>query len=120
MALGVPLVATKSWAVPEAGNVYLRARELCEQMGDTSETFPTLYGLLAFYFTRAEHKTAQELAEQLLRLAQSQQDSALLLEAHLALGSSLFYQGDLAPGRTRLEQGSALYDAPQHLSLAFS
>ena len=39
-----------------------------------------------FYLVRAEHKTARELGEQLLSLAQSVQDPALLLEAHMALG----------------------------------
>ena len=120
VALGVPFIATKGFAAPEARNVYLRARELCEQLGDTPETFPTLWGLYAFYFVRAEHKTAHELGEQLLRLARSQHDSGLLLEAHFALGYSLFLLAELTSARTHLEHGSALYDAQQHHSLAFT
>ena len=63
---------------------------------------------------------AHELGEQLLRLAQRRHDSALLVEAHYALGFTLFHLGEPAPARTHLEQGSALYDAQQHHSLAFS
>ena len=100
--------------------MYIRARELCEQVGDTPETFPTLFGLWAFYLTRAEHKRARELGEQLLRLAESRQDSALLLEAHVAMGVVLLFLGELAPARTHVEHGSALYDTQQHHSLAFS
>ena len=55
VALGVPLTATKSWAAPEVGKVYMRARELCEQVGDTPELFPVLWGLCAFYLVRAQH-----------------------------------------------------------------
>ena len=120
VALGVPLTATKSFAAPDVGKVWMRARELCEQMGDTPDLFPTLWGLWAFYITRAEHKTARELGEQLLHLAQSQHDSALLLEAHYAMGFTLFHLGELAPGRTHLEHGTALYDSEQHQALAFS
>ncbi len=79
-----------------------------------------LFGLWVSYLARAEHKRAHELAEQLLRLAQSRQDPALLVGAHCALGVALFYLGELAPARTHLEQGSALYDSQQHHSLAFS
>ena len=120
VALGVPLTATKSWAAAEVGQVWIRARELCEQGGDTPETFPTVFGLWAFYLVRAEFKQAHELGEQLLRLAQNAQDSALLLVAHYAMGMTLFHGGEPAPACTHLEQGSALYDAQQHHYLAFS
>ena len=53
-------------------------------------------------------------------MAQSRHDSELLLEAHFALGVALFYLGELAPARTYLEQGIALYDSQQHHSLAFT
>ena len=111
-------MATKGFAAPAVENVYMRAQELCEQVGDTPETFPVLWGLWSFYVTRAEHKKAHELGERLLRVAQSQRDSALLLEAHLALGGVLFFLGELAPARAHLEQGTALYDSAQHHALA--
>ena len=119
VALGAPL-ATKGFTAPEVGNVYLRARELCEQLGDTLELYPTLYGLWLFYFVRAEYTTAHELGEQLLRLAQSRQDFTLLLAAHFVMGQTLLHLGEPAPARTHLEQGSALYDAQQHHALTLS
>ena len=63
---------------------------------------------------RAEFQTARELGEQLLSLAQRVQDPALLLEAHHALGDTLFYLGEFARARAHLEQGMALYDPQQH------
>ena len=35
------------------------------------------------------------------------------------MGATLYFRGELAAGRTHLEHGAALYDAPQHHSLAF-
>ena len=79
-----------------------------------------LWGQSAFYQVRAKYKTAHELAEQLLRLAQRRPDPALLLEAHLEIGSILSDLGELALARTHLEHGSALYNSSQHHALAFS
>ena len=120
VALGVPLTAVTSWGAPEVEKVYQRARELCKEVGDTPDLFPTLWGLWAFYLVRAEHAQAHGLAEQLLRLAPSRRDSALMLEAHHAMGMASYALGDLASARTHLEQGSELYDAKRHHALAFS
>jgi len=68
---------------------------------------------------RAEYKTAHELGEQFLALAQSIQDPALLLVAHYVLGITLTGLGELVLARQHLEQGIALYDPQQHRSLAF-
>jgi class 3 adenylate cyclase/predicted ATPase len=78
-----------------------------------------LWGLARFYLVRAEPKTARELGEQFFSLAQRLQDPALVLEAHRALGQTLFHLGDFACARAYLEQGIALYDPQQHRALAF-
>jgi predicted ATPase len=114
ITLGQPLIATKGYAAPEVGVVYSRARELCRQVGETSQLFPVLRGLWAFYNVRAEYKTARELGEQCLTLAQRVQDPALLIEAHYALGNTLFLLGEFASVRAHLEQGIAVRDPQQH------
>jgi predicted ATPase len=80
--LGPTLSATKECAAPEVVQVYTRARELCQQVGETPEHFPVLWNLSIFYLARSEHQTALELGEQCLQLAQRVQDEALLLTAH--------------------------------------
>jgi class 3 adenylate cyclase/predicted ATPase len=119
IALGAPLRATKGFAAPEVERIYARARELCQQVGETPQLFPMLSGLAGFYLMRAEFQTARELGEQLLNLAQRQQDSAPLLEAHQILGITLFWLGELTSARAHLEEGIALYNAQRHHSLAF-
>src|SRR5581483_152829 len=119
-ALGVPLVATKGYAAPAAGEAYTRARELCQRVEETPQLFPVLVGLFRFYLVRAEHETARELGEQLLSLAQRIQDPALLLEAHFPLGASLYCLGEFVPAREHLEQSIVRYDALQHRSHALA
>ena len=111
-ALGAPLQATKGWAAPEVGQAYTRARELCQQVGETPELFPILWGLFPFYGVRAEFQRQRELGEQLHNLAQSVQDPVLLLEAHLAMGTLLFHFGELIPAREHLEQGDCPLQLP--------
>lgn len=119
IALGVPLIATKGYASSEVGQVYARAHQLCRQVGETSQLFSALMGLRVVYSVRGESQTARELGEQLLRLAESVQDPALLLQAHYALAIPLFAQGKLTCARVHLEQSLALYDPQQHRSLTF-
>jgi len=117
--LGSVLMAAKGYAAPETGKVYTRARELCQQVGETPQLFPVLYGLWAFHLVRAELQTARKLAEQLLGLAESQQNTAFLVQACFALGVTLLALGELSAARKYLEQGSVVYDPQQHNANAF-
>ncbi len=116
VALGPVLMATKGYAAPEVEKAYTRARELCQQVGETPRIFQVLSGLCAFSLIRAEVQTARELGEQCLRLAQSVQSPYLLLSAHYMLGVTLFHLGELDSARTHLEQGIVLYDPQRHYS----
>jgi TOMM system kinase/cyclase fusion protein len=118
-ALGVPLRATKGLAAPEVGQVYARARQLCQQVEETPQLFPVLRGLWEFYELQGELQTARELGEQLLSLAQRVQEVELLLAAHNVLGDTLIWLGEFAVARDHLEQGMALYNPQQHRSHAF-
>jgi TOMM system kinase/cyclase fusion protein len=119
MILAPPLMAAKGLAAPEVERAYTRGLALCRQVGETPQLFPVLVGLWRFHVVRAEYQTAHELEEWLLRLAQSTQDPALLLEAHRPPGQTLFLLGELVQARERLEQALALYNPAQHRSHAF-
>jgi class 3 adenylate cyclase len=69
VTLGAPLQVTRGFSSPEVKATYTRARELCQQVGETPELFPVLFGLRAFHQVRGELFTARELGEKLLGLA---------------------------------------------------
>ncbi|MGT2460346.1 AAA family ATPase (plasmid) [Cupriavidus basilensis] len=119
ITVGPALMATHGLAAPEVEATYTRALTLCRQLGETIELFPALLGLRTFYTVHGELRTARELGEQLVALAQEAQDPALLVQAHRALGVSLLALGELEPARAQLEQTLALYDPGQHYSPAF-
>jgi predicted ATPase len=118
MALGPTLIATHGPATLEVEQTYARTRALCQQIGETPQLFSTLWGLCRFYRARGALPTARELGEQLYRLAQRETAPTPRLEAHDALGSTLFHLGEYATALTHLEQGIALTDPTVQQALA--
>jgi predicted ATPase len=117
--LGVSLMAIKGYTAPEVEQAYARAHTLCQQVGETPQLFPVLIGLFLFYVNRPDHQTAYTLAAQCLTLAQRAGDAELLVQAHMALGVTLFWLGQLSQARAHLEHGVALYAPQPHPSLAW-
>jgi len=113
-ALGPALMFTQGYTSLEAEKTYTRARELCQQLGETPELFSVRFGLWRFYNGRAESQPARELGEQMLRAAQSVQDSILLLGAHYTLGTTTFHCGEIDLSRMHLEQVEMLYSPSRH------
>jgi predicted ATPase len=112
LALGAPLLMIKGYPAPEVEQTYTRALELCERVGDSPQLFSALSGLWGVYLTRPRLQVSRDLAERSFALAQRLGERALLQEAHLMLGASLFYLGELVSARAHLEQGIALYERP--------
>ena len=111
MAIGGPLAATKGYAAPEVERTYLRARELCERLGRSSELFPVLRGLWNCYFTRGELLRGADLAERLAVLAEEQGRSLQRALAHRSLGSTWFFLGRFSEAREQLDQAIAFDEA---------
>ena len=119
IALGAALQVTKGHAAPEVEHAYTQARALCQQVGETPELVPVLFGLWRFYNTRPQLHTARELGDTLLRLAQQADDPALAVVAHYALGATWFWLGALPAARQHLEAGIARYTPAQRRAPAF-
>ncbi len=119
IALGAALQMTKGLAAPEVEHAYTQARALCQQVGETPELVPVLFGLWRFYLARPQLHTARELGETLLRLAQRADDPALAVIAHYALGMTWFCLGALPAARQHLEEGIARYTPDQRRAPVF-
>ncbi|WP_028217536.1 adenylate/guanylate cyclase domain-containing protein [Paraburkholderia oxyphila] len=119
LSIGPALMAARGYAAPEVEATYTRAMALCEQIGDCSQLFPARFGLRTYYSLRADYATAQELGERLLRVASNAHDPDFLVEAHSALGSSSFFQGDFVTAREHQEKMRALYVQERHQAHAY-
>src|SRR5262249_42218499 len=61
IALGAALQVVKGQAAPEVEHAYNQAYALCQQVGETPELVPVLYGLWRFYLGRSQFRAAREL-----------------------------------------------------------
>jgi class 3 adenylate cyclase/predicted ATPase len=115
LALATALHANRGQAAPEVGEAYDRARQLCEQLDDTPQLFRVLMGLYRF---SPPTEKGRNFADQLLKLAQQSQDTDLLIEGHMAYGTTQMIWGNLATALYHLDQAIELYVPERHCSHA--
>jgi tetratricopeptide (TPR) repeat protein len=125
VALINPLLHVKGYAAPESKAAVERARLLIEQseaLGEPPEDplllFSVLYGFWVANAVAFHGDVAREFAAQFLALAEKQKAIVQLMVGHRLMGSSLLLTGDIAQGRTHLDQALALYDPAEHRPLA--
>lgn len=119
IALGPALMLIKGHSAPEVEQMYTRAYELCQQIEESPNLFPALWGLWRFNTNRGNLRLAHQLGAQCLALAQTQQNAELLVEAHIALGTTLFFLGKFSQASQHFEQVKVYYDPDRHHLLPF-
>jgi class 3 adenylate cyclase/tetratricopeptide (TPR) repeat protein len=95
---------------PEREPVLIRARELCEQLGEDARQMEALLQLAESRFLRREFEVARELAQRVLDLAEPAKATALAAGAHYLLGIVTVFLGQLDEGREQLELAVALFE----------
>jgi serine/threonine protein kinase/predicted ATPase len=118
IVLGNASIALGGWASSQVEQTYARARELCEQLGDTQDQLPVIYGLYAFNGFSGKTRQSLALGEEFLTLAVRRDDPAVVV-AHRAVGLPLVLLGDLVQARVHFEQIASLYRPDQHRSLTW-
>ncbi|MGE5322287.1 MAG: AAA family ATPase [Actinomycetota bacterium] len=105
------LIAIKGFVAAEVDKIYALGKELLGSGGPSPQLFNMLILLVLFYMFSGKMKSARETAEQLLRMAEELDDSALVMEAHRALGGTLLESSDCAGALGHFEIASSLYAA---------
>jgi predicted ATPase/DNA-binding winged helix-turn-helix (wHTH) protein len=119
VTLGVPLIATEGYAAPDVGTVYLKARELCQQLGGTTDVSEVLWGLRTYHTLRAEFATAREIAHEFLRLAERLPYPGLAMRGHWAMEIIFLHLGEFTLALEHYEKALSLYHPERHLDDAF-
>jgi len=118
-AIGAALLMVRGHTAPEVEAAYTRARVLCQQLGDTQDMLPVLFGLWRFHVMRADYAMARQLGEELLGLAEGSNELPLHVIPHYAAGFTCFCLGELLPARSHLQEGIAHYNPAQRSSPVF-
>jgi predicted ATPase/DNA-binding SARP family transcriptional activator len=114
LALGVAWQAIKGTQALEMRDAHIRARQLCQQLGDTARLCQVLGELALHHFVLAEHQRARAFGEQALDVASRLKDPLLEAMGHWYLGVVLYYLGEYATAQTHLDSVLAFYVPQEH------
>jgi predicted ATPase len=117
-SLAPALTAARGYAAAEVEQTYARARTLCDQLSNSPQLFPVLYGLFIFHWCRGHLQTAQDGASEMLDIALRAGDPALQLIGHGALGEITWHIGDNKTALDHLNEAYSRYDENVHASHA--
>jgi predicted ATPase/tRNA A-37 threonylcarbamoyl transferase component Bud32 len=109
LILGLSLRSVEGWAAPEVERIYVRARQLCHQLGDAPQLFPVLWGLTLYHAIRGDLRVFQPLAEQLLRQAGETQTPMFEVAAHQMMASVNEFLGNTVESSRHFEQALTQY-----------
>lgn len=114
LQLSISYRITQGHAANAGGQALSRARLLCQQLGQTEQLGPVLWGLYTYNFVRSNLDQALDLGNELLILAKTVKDSAFRQQAHHVLGGTLTSLGEFENAITHFDEGIALYEVVQH------
>ncbi len=111
MALSWSSFVVRGPRTPERESALVRARELCERLGDNAKLMEALLGLAHLHINRRDFDLARELAERVLAMAQQAKAPAMLAGAHSVLGILGFATGQFPAAREHFESAVELFAA---------
>ena len=91
--LGLPLVTTQGYAMPEVGEIYARALALSDRLRDHRHTLPLLTGTWVYHVVRGNLETCRELARQILSLPDREEPEPVTISGNFITGSTHFHLG---------------------------
>jgi DNA-binding winged helix-turn-helix (wHTH) protein/predicted ATPase len=119
LTLGVPLIAIEGYASPNVGEVYMKARQFYDQLGDSPDVSEVLWGLWTFHTLSGELETARDIAEEFLRLSERLSYPGLAMRGHWALEITNTHLGNFELAVDHYEKALALYDPALHRDDSF-
>jgi hypothetical protein len=83
------------------------------------QLFPVLRSLASFYNFRAEHDKGAQVGREILRLAEQQNDTGMLVDGHLVLGANLAFLNELHAGLAHLDKAIGYFGSVPYRSHRF-
>lgn len=119
IALAAQLIVARGNAAPGVEVAIVRARELCESLGNERLLIRTLRTLLTFHMVRGNIDAAHDICLQFMNRASGVEDPDFLIQTHRPYGLCLLYLGRFAEARHILHHTLDLYDPVRHAGHRF-
>jgi serine/threonine protein kinase/predicted ATPase len=111
MQAGQYLTETRGFSAPEARICYQRVESLCSLLNRPLLLHTALMGQWRYSLVTGKVTATMHIAKQIYSLAQGQNDSALMIEACVALLSPLYFLGDFEAARQYARRGVEIWRA---------
>jgi predicted ATPase len=108
--LGPAYIAARGYAAPEVGPILVRARELCQKIGDSQQQFGVMLGMWEWRLVRGDLRLCVDLAADGMELAERLNDPGILMEALFMPGALQFYRAQFTTARACYEKALAYDD----------
>jgi class 3 adenylate cyclase/predicted ATPase len=112
--LGPALMSVHGWAAPEVGEILERATNVAQQLEASRDLAAPLTSLWLFRFTRGEFDRAEQISEEIFRIARELNDPEIALQAHHATYPMWWARGLYSQASKHIEDCIALYDEKRH------
>ena len=119
LALAVPIQASKGLGAPALGKAVVRARELCDKMGDTPQLFTALAQLGSYYSTCAQYRNSLEINEKIKMIAMQAKDPLMEAIYNYIQVWPLLNVGDMIQSAEHAKRMIAFYDQEKHSIFAY-
>lgn len=120
LALSTALMSTIGWGSREAETACIRARDLCEKLGNTKGLLGALWGLWTVYLLHGTIGPSFDAATRVLALASASGDPALQIAARQGIGYSTYFLGLFPQAREHALEALALYHPQRDRDLVTS
>jgi hypothetical protein len=109
MQAGLYLSSTRGFSTPESRNCYERAEPLCHSLNRPVLLYSALMGQWRYSYIADNLGTALGVAQRVHSLAKEQNNSAVMIGACQALGSTLYYLGKFETARQYTMRGVQIW-----------
>jgi DNA-binding SARP family transcriptional activator/predicted ATPase len=114
LAISMAWHLSQGFTAPGLEGAAMRALELSQEVGNTTQLCQALSGLVIVHYVRADYAIGYDLAKRVLDLGQQVGDALLIALGHWCMGIVLFAQGKFKEARYHLDEIEAFYDPRQH------
>jgi len=102
------------WTAPEVGIAFERAEHLARELERSKDLAPPLAGLWLYHTARGQFSRADEITQELFKVADSLHDPEILLQAHHCAWPVHWFRGALTEAKAHADAGLSLYQEVQH------
>ena len=118
--LAVSILAVQGYSDVGIEKAFSRAQNLCQQIGDTIQTFPILWQLACYrVVSQGDFITGGAMLQDLVDMGQQSGDPLLTALGHWGMGWYNFFIGDYLSSKSHLEVMINIYDPSRHHYLAY-